>query len=326
MTERISFVLCVESGPLEAMTVRAAESLREFGGRFADAPVLAVTPRRGAPLNRSTRRRFDELGVEHLRVSSDRGFSWYHYLNKPVALAHAEEVADSELVAFLDSDTVVLQEPLELGLEAGVDFAAAVSDVELGGTTGPGHPNEDAWRSICALVGVDPDDLPWVEAPLDGVRMRLYFNSGIFVYRRSERVGSRQLDLLTEVFRAGIRLPGSASRMIEQVVLAPLVVGQAVPWKTLPFSYNSTMISALPYRPDHLREARILHYHDSMSPERWEEFLGRIAEERPEAADWFRPLGPIESPASPVARAIGESFRVARGLRRRANALAARGR
>jgi hypothetical protein len=322
--ERLTVVLCVEAGELEAMTVRAVESLRRFGGRFSAAPVLALTPRRGAPLSGWTRAKFRELGVEHVRVRSQRGFSWYHYLNKPVALSKAEEIAGTELIAFLDSDTIVLQEPSELDLPDDVDFAAAVSDIELGGTTGPGHPNEEAWRRICGLVGVDPDDLPWVDAPLDHVRMRLYFNSGVFAYRRSRRVGTQQLELLTRVFRERIHLPGSASRMIEQVVLAPMVVAQGIPWRALSFNHNSTMIGALEYRPEHLREARVLHYHDSMAPEGWDEFLARIEAERPEAAAWLRAAGPIESPASRTAGAIAESFRVTRGVRRRIHGLTTR--
>jgi hypothetical protein len=299
------------------MTVRAVESLRLHGGRFGAAPVFAVTPRRGAPLSEWTRRRFRELDVEHLRVASQRGFSWYHYLNKPVALSRAEELAETDLIAFLDSDTLVLQEPADLDLDRDVDFAASVSDIELGGTTGPGHPNERAWARICAIAGIAPDDLPWVEAPIDGVRMRLYFNSGVMVYRRSQRIGAQQLELLTRIFREGVRLPGSAARMVEQVVLAPLVVAKRVSWKPLPFNHNSTMISALAYNAEHLRDARILHYHDSMAPERWHEFLTRVEAQRPEAASWLRDAGPIESPASPIARAVGELFRVTRGLRRR---------
>jgi hypothetical protein len=317
--DRLCFVLCVESGPLESMTVRSIQSLRLFGGRLADVPVLAMTPRRGPPLSSSTRRRLRELHVEHVRLSGRRSFSWYHYLNKPTALAEAERLADTELVAFLDSDTLVLQEPDALLLDAGVDFIASVSDVELGGTTGPGHPNEDGWRRICELVGLVPDDLPWVHTPVDGARIRLYFNSGVMAYRRAQHVGAQQLELLTRVFEEGIRLPGPAGRMVEQVVLAPLVLSRGISWTGLPFSHNSTMISLLPYNPAHLREARVLHYHDSMAPESWDEFLARIAAEQAQVAPWLRSVGPITSPASVPARILGESFRIVRGLRRRLN-------
>lgn len=319
MPARVSFVLCVESGSLETMAVRAVQSLRLFGGRFASEPVLAITPRRGPGLSRSTREQFRELGVEHIRVTSRRGFGWYHYLNKPVALAAAEKLVDTEFIAFLDSDTLVLREPGALDLGNETDFSASVSDIELGGTTGPGHPNEPGWRRICGLVGILPDDLPWVRAPLDDVRIRLYFNSGVLVYRRAKRVGSLQLELLTRVFDEGIHLPGSASRMVEQVVLSPLVVAHSLPWRALPFSHNSTMIGGLEYEPRRLRDAVVLHYHDSMSLEQWPEFLARMNTEHPRAASWLQLLGPVRNPASLLPRVVGECFRVARGVRRRAH-------
>lgn len=42
---QITFVCCVELGSLEAQTVRMIESLRRWGGQFANATVFAVTLR-----------------------------------------------------------------------------------------------------------------------------------------------------------------------------------------------------------------------------------------------------------------------------------------
>jgi hypothetical protein len=71
-TDSICFVACVESGPLEAQTVRLADSIRRFGGRLAGSDIIAVTPRFGPPLARETRRRFAELGVRHERIPAHR--------------------------------------------------------------------------------------------------------------------------------------------------------------------------------------------------------------------------------------------------------------
>src|SRR5205085_1505515 len=65
---QISFICCVESGPLEDQTVRMVESLRRWGGRLAEAPVVAVTPRFGPPLARTTRRALDRLSARHVRA------------------------------------------------------------------------------------------------------------------------------------------------------------------------------------------------------------------------------------------------------------------
>jgi hypothetical protein len=94
----ITVVCCVESGPLETSTVMMVQSLRRWGGRFADIPVIAVTPRFGPPLMRSTRQRFDELSVQHLRRRLSRKFGWYSFLNKPLALVGAEPMVKTDLI------------------------------------------------------------------------------------------------------------------------------------------------------------------------------------------------------------------------------------
>jgi hypothetical protein len=59
------FVCCVESGALEGQTVRMVESLRRWGGQFANAPLVAVSPRLSSPLSRETHRAFERLQVEY---------------------------------------------------------------------------------------------------------------------------------------------------------------------------------------------------------------------------------------------------------------------
>jgi hypothetical protein len=163
-------------------------------------------------------------------------------------------------------------------------------------------------------------DLPWVTTHLDQTRIRLYFNSGVFAYRRTTELGRELRDMLTTVLSRRIRLPGSASRVVEQVLLTPLVIRHGLRWTGLPFTHNHTMASYLPeyYRPEAFRMARIVHYHDSMERHFWPTFLQRLGAEHPEVAEWLRPLGPIENRASPPARALSEVLRVERGVRRRA--------
>ncbi len=50
-TPALTFAFCVEAGGFESMTLRAVQSLRRFGGRFAHCRVIACTPRRGRGLD-----------------------------------------------------------------------------------------------------------------------------------------------------------------------------------------------------------------------------------------------------------------------------------
>src|SRR5262249_55866667 len=104
-------VCCVEAGPLETTTLWMVESLRRWGGRFAQAPVIAVTPRFGPSLRHSTLRKFDDLHVQYVRKNVARKYSWYNFLNKPLSLNVAEEHAKTDIMVWLDADVFVTGAP-----------------------------------------------------------------------------------------------------------------------------------------------------------------------------------------------------------------------
>ena len=316
---RISFICCIEAGVLEEMALRLVESLRRFGGRFSKSPVIAVTPRFGPPLRQSTHRRLEDLGVEYLRVSLDSRFSWLHYMNREVALVHGEARAATELVSYLDADTLILREPEALDLPAGIDFGASYSDTKVGATTGPSDPHDEAWRAICDVEGISIDGLPWITTSLDRTRIRLYFQGGILVYRRSIQLGRKLQDLLIAVLDNHIRLPGSAWTFVDQTLPGPILVKNDYRWVELPFDHNYTMASYLPqyYDQESFREARIVHYHDSMAPHFWPAFLERLDRTHPEVAHWLRPLGALANESPAYWKALSETLRMQRGIRRR---------
>jgi hypothetical protein len=319
MDTRICFVACVESGPLEAQTVRLADSLRRFGGALAGSEVLAVTPRFGPPLTRGTHHRFRELGVRHERIPSPPEYAWYHYLGKPRSLAAAEELTDAPLLAWLDSDIVALGEPTELALPPELDFAACATDTGIVGTTGPGSPHEDAWRRLCGLLDMDVDELPWVTTELEGERIRLYFNSGVFSYRRGIGFSELYLELCTRMLNERFGFAANGEHYTDQFCLGLAMLKAGLRWRQLPYSLNFAVAS---YLPDEqtvpgFAEARLLHYHDSMEAHFWPELLRRLEQAHPEVHAWLRDEQPLGDPAPPAWRLMREWLRVTRGVPRR---------
>jgi hypothetical protein len=314
--EPICFVACVESGPLEAQTVRLAESLRRFGGSLRDSELLAVTARFGPPLSSATRRRFRELGVRHERVAAQPGYGWFHYLNKPLALAAAEQLTDAPLIAWLDSDIVLLGEPAELRLADGIDFAAAVPDNGVVGSTGPESPHDADWRRLCELFGVEADALPWVTTDMEHERIRLYFNSGVFSYRRGIGFSSRYLEMCTAALDARFGFAHNGPHFVDQVCLGLALHTAALRWKRLPFSHNFPIASFLP-EPPGLEDAVILHYHDAMGPHHYATVLERLHATHPDVHAWLSGERPLTDPAPLPSRVLREALRVARGVPRR---------
>ena len=74
----IAFLICVEANRLEPQARLLCESLRTFGGRYRNAPILAVSPRPPLALGPEARARLDDLGVTYVvePLNDDRQPLW----------------------------------------------------------------------------------------------------------------------------------------------------------------------------------------------------------------------------------------------------------
>lgn len=308
---RLTFVCCVESGSLENQTVRMVRSLRQHGGRFADAAVVAVTPRFGPPLSKSTREAFDRFEVTHFRHIIKNDYPWFRFLNKPMALLAAEEHIRSEAIAFLDSDLLIVDEPEQLDLRPFEDFLGFPVECKEMGTIGPGDPYEPIWREFCRIVGINIDDLPWITTAETNQRVRLYFNGGIFVYRQSTGFAKSYLDTCLKLLdsRIGTRAPDYAEGLKEMSAIGFTIVKLGLKWQPLPYSHDYVMMSKTHsswYKEELLREARIVHYHDSMWPYFFPVFIRCLHDTHPEVAQWVTSLGPMRNEAPPQWRFVSK--------------------
>lgn len=315
-----SFVCCVESGWLEPGTVWLVESLRRFGGRYAAAPIVAVTPRLGPPLSAATKAAFAKWDVKHIRPRLANAYPWFNFFNKPLALVAAEGHIDTEAIGFLDSDLLVVREPDELELAPGEDFLSFPVHCKEMGTTGPGDPYEGLWRASCRLAGLDIEELPWMVTAQTHERVRLYFNSGLFIYRRGSGLAAEYLRLCRLLLdsRIGTRAAGYGLGFKEMVSVGLAVLTLRLKWRALSYSHNYS-VSRLTYdqwyAPEALRDARIVHYHDSMWPHFWPTFLASLQATQPQVAAWLRPLGPMRVTAPPHYRALSALLKAARRRR-----------
>jgi hypothetical protein len=296
--DQITFVCCIESGSLEAQTVRMVQSLRRYGGRYANAPIFAVTPRLGSPLSPKTQKIFEDNNVRHLVVKPHEtsiGYRWNHFINKPTAILAVDEICTTEAVAWLDSDLLIVAEPSELQLAEGENFLACTSD-RLGGTTGPGDEMEPYWREVCKVLGLDLEQLPWVTTAQEGLKIRYYFNSGVFVYRRGHNFAQQYLRNCLKMLEARVSSSVCGFFFTDQVAMGLTAAQLGLAWRSLPYSHNypvSPLTHEDWYDESRLRAARIVHYHNSMWMPFWTTFLDCLTETHPRAAVWMATIGPM---------------------------------
>lgn len=295
-------------------------SLRRHGGRFADAPIIAVTPRFGPPLSRATVKVFDGLNVAHIRRCRNNPHPWFKFLNKPLALLAAEESASSEAICFLDSDLLIVNEPEDLCLLPSEDFLAFPVETKEMGTSGPGDAYEPLWSEFSRIVGIDLAELPWVNTAETNQRVRLYLNSGVFVYRRASGFARSYMDICLRLLnsRVSTRAEGYGEGLREMIGLGFSVVKLGLRWRALPYSHNYVMTSITHdewYREGLLREARIVHYHDSMWPPFYRIFQECLRRTHPEVEGWLSALGPMRNYAPPYWRFFSKMLNYTRTRR-----------
>jgi hypothetical protein len=314
----MTVVACVESGELEPKTIRMVESLRRFGGRFAGLDVVAVTPRRGAPLQAATRRRLAELGVEPVRIRPKTRYVWHHYMNKAQAVMAVEELVDTDAILWMDSDIIFLREPNELELQPGVDFVASAPDTGLIGSSGADDPHDAFWSRCAALIGRDVGDLPWLTTG-DGHRIRFYWNAGLFVYRRATSFGREFVSDFERAMDEGVARNHAQVHGMDQVILGLTVLRLGLGWKAVRDTNNFPVISFLPQNYDarKVEPVDVVHYHDSMSPSLLPRLVETLRPAHPEVAAWLEPQGPIQDPGGRMRRVLREAFRWKRAGDRR---------
>ena len=219
-------------------------------------------------------------------------------MNKTGAMIQAEP-AKTEFVGWLDSDLLITGEPSELTPGPDQEIAACSSD-NSGGTTGPGDRCEPFWQAACDAVGLDINSLPWVTTEREGDRIRRYWNSGLFVYRRTIPFAAEVERCTVALFNAKLGSAVTGTFFTEQYAVSLAGGTLKLRSKQLPHSHNYEMGSAIHaqwYREEKLRAARIVHYHDCMWPAFWPTFVSCLRDTHPDVAAWLEPQGPLRNEA-----------------------------
>jgi hypothetical protein len=190
----------VERGRLETEAILCVESLREFGGACADAPVYAFAPRPGFEPDPATSERLSALGVTSIAEPLVDRFAEHPTFNKVAVSAWAERELDHDILVFTDTDSVFLGEPADL---LGGDWVAAVRPVDrrIAGSRGKGK-NEPFWRKMYKELGVKSK--PFIETTVGQMRIRAYWNTGLVAARRSAGLFDAWEQALHRLFDAEI--------------------------------------------------------------------------------------------------------------------------
>ncbi len=182
-TPDCSFVLSVEQGRLEAQAVLLVESLRRFGGAYANCPVYAISPRPARQMGASCAVTLTALGAQTMTLDLIPLNETYGTVARMAACAWAEQNLKSEIIVGLDDDLIFVRPP-DFSL-TGCDFFARPVDIKGICTTGPNDPYDLYWRQIAQLAGVNYDEIPTVETTEHQILVKASYNGGMLAVRRA---------------------------------------------------------------------------------------------------------------------------------------------
>jgi hypothetical protein len=185
----------------EPEVVLLVRCIRAFGGGLAENPIWALTPAPEA-LSDETRAALQVLNVELRPFAIDAAALDFPFAVKAFVAAVAEQTARgrADLLAWLDSDTLVLQEPRALLL--GDDKALACCPIHHL-RIGPSYdaPLDPFWRLIYDACAAPEDRAFLMHTAVGGDRIRPHINAGLLVVRPERGVLTAWWDTFVRVYR-----------------------------------------------------------------------------------------------------------------------------
>lgn len=212
-------------------TALLAESVRTFAGALKDARLLAYAPAPVLAGESARLRTLDALHVETRTATAPRDALAFPFARKVFAAAQAEtELKDrAEVLAWMDDDTIVLEEPREFLLASGVSLAfRPVTHQRIGSLYD--EPADAFWTRVYDKLSVPAAAIFPVVTPADNRKLRAYFNAGLLVVRPERAILRRWATSFPILYRDAVfadwcRQDQGKNLFLHQAALAGAVLG-----------------------------------------------------------------------------------------------------
>ncbi len=229
-------------------TLVLVESVRAFGGQFADAPVWIYTPSNVLKTQEKLVKSLSALGADVRASDAPVDSRKVPYAGKVFAAARAEAAAKgaASILVWMDEDTVVLKEPRDLALARGKSLGyRPVMHRNIGSLY---SEKPDAfWRRVYEKLSVPETAVFPMKTVADGKTIRPYFNAGLLAVRPERGLLQKWAEAFTALYRDPVlvdmcgkderarlflhqaALSGAIMKNLEREEMAPLPDGYNYP-------------------------------------------------------------------------------------------------
>jgi hypothetical protein len=257
------------------------ESIRAFAGSLSHAPILCFTLGDEKNLSRTAKDRLSALNVTFIHFGTDAEMPQFPFMRKVFLSAQAESVVlgKTDLLVWLDTDTIVLQEPKGFVLKDGKNLGCRpVHHTVIGSRYD--EPLDLFWMQIYRYCRVPEDRVFPMTTHVDGTRIRPYFNAGLLVVRPEKRLLQIWRDNLLEIYKATdfqelYEKDKRYTVFMHQAVLAGTILStlQTEEIECLPPTYNYPLHlyweDVTENRPSSLEEMITFRYEDFFESLEW---------------------------------------------------------
>lgn len=160
------------------------ESIRTFTGKYHNSPVWVYVPEEAHENIGFFREKFCAFGAKVKGSKAPKAALQFPYARKVFAAAQAEDEAlgKTDILIWMDDDTVFLKEPDEFLLNKGVSFGYRPVMHQLIGSL-YSEPVDEFWSRVYQKLDVPQSSIFPMTTPADNKTIRPYFNAGLLVVR-----------------------------------------------------------------------------------------------------------------------------------------------
>ena len=180
----LTFAFMLAYGEDERGALLFARSLRKFGGKLANHPLWLMMPQKLEQVSESTLQMLEKLNIQVHRFEVPEEALNFSFGGKVYAAAAAEELASgkTDVLVWMDSDTVFTGEPFEFFLEENIGLG--YRPVMLKNISSLyDEPVNAFWTLMFEHCGTSMDRVFPMLTTVDEVRIRPQFNAGILSLR-----------------------------------------------------------------------------------------------------------------------------------------------
>lgn len=233
----------------ETSSLLLAESVRSFGGVFANHPIWFCMPDTGKPLSDHANRRLKELDVRIIPFPFDSASNDIFFAEQLTGLEIMERLSEkqTEFLVWMDANTLLLNEPKELILPQEKTFGyRPVHHLLLGSRFD--EPLDAFWTQLYQDCQVPLERVFPMRPVVEDLKMRPYINAGFMIIRPQRNLVRQWWETFTNLSRSPIysafyQRDHRYSIFMHQAVLTGVVLRQLELQEMLelPRTYNYPM-------------------------------------------------------------------------------------